>query len=138
MQPVNNRFPKQLRLTANKDISTLFLTGKAFFVYPFRVVYLIIPCSVNNSAALPKMAPSVSKRKFAKAPDRNHIKRLIKESYRTNNNDLLQACNNAKCSIHILYNYSPSEILSYLQFKQAMQSSLQQLIKILDANKEKV
>ena len=81
---------KKERLKSRKAIEQLFADGKSFSLFPFKVVY---QKTVNNSEpqiAAPKLqtAFSVSKRYFKKAVHRNRIKRLMREAYRLQKNEL--------------------------------------------------
>lgn len=59
--------------------------SKSFSAFPLRVVYrLVTPEQSTNSLLI-----SVPKRQFKHAVDRNHVKRQIREAYRTNK-ELLQ------------------------------------------------
>lgn len=77
----NQRFYRGERLKSEKSISFLF-SGKAnsYAVFPVRIIWTI------QEAERPKFPMqvtfSVPKRKFAKAPDRNLLKRRLRESYR--------------------------------------------------------
>ncbi|MFO7825184.1 MAG: ribonuclease P protein component [Cyclobacterium sp.] len=73
------KFSKQERLHSKKLIKELFDKGSSFFLYPFKVIYLEKDGLSNN-----QLLVSVSKKKFKKAVDRNHIKRRVKEAYRLN------------------------------------------------------
>jgi ribonuclease P protein component len=126
MQPVNNRYGKAMRLTANKDITALFLTGKAFFVFPYRVVYQMQPPAAEANSIL-KMAPSVSKKKFKRAVKRNYVKRITREAYRTQCQVLQQLCMDNKTQLHIVLQYTHPEILSFAEIQKAMVNIIEQL-----------
>lgn len=75
---------KPERLNSQKIISKLFdrksKDTQSFLVFPFRVVVLQ---EEPQELAYPEILISVSKRTFKKAVDRNRVKRLTKEAYRT-------------------------------------------------------
>ena len=83
------------KLKSKKGIDQLFSDGKSVSAYPLRMVYL-----KNNTSN--KVGVSVSKRNFKNATDRNRIKRLLREAYRLNKNELLEA-NITDYSFMILY-----------------------------------
>ncbi len=84
-----NTFKKQERLNSKRLIEKLFKEGNAFLVYPFRVVYMINNDENFDHIKVPvQVLVSVSKKKFKSAVKRNRIKRLMRESYRTNKHDL--------------------------------------------------
>ena len=70
---------KQERLKSKKLIEQLYKKGKSIKVFPFRMVYL----QIEHTSKYPvQVGVSVAKRNFKKAPDRNRLKRLMRETYR--------------------------------------------------------
>lgn len=70
---------KQERLKSKKLIENLYKNGKSIKVFPFRMVYL----QIEHTSDFPvQVGVSVAKRNFKKAPDRNRLKRLMRECYR--------------------------------------------------------
>ncbi|WP_132779323.1 ribonuclease P protein component [Sphingobacterium alimentarium] len=80
-------FTKEERLCSKSKIDSLFHGGSSFIIYPFRVVYFVRP--VTSSTHPVQAILSVSKRRFKRAHDRNRIKRLMREVYRLQKNELL-------------------------------------------------
>ncbi len=74
------RFGKKEKLKSKKEIDLLFTAGTPITQYPIRLIYhtKTIPSHCTT------VAVSVGKRNFKKAVQRNHIKRLLRESYRKN------------------------------------------------------
>lgn len=70
---------KQERLKSRKIIGRLYEEGNSVKAFPFRMVYLQTEHTSNFPA---QVGVSVSKRNFKKAPDRNRLKRLMRETYR--------------------------------------------------------
>lgn len=99
-QKADKKFPKTDKLCSNKDIEELFLKGKSFIVYPLRVVYYFQDVKDIDKYSISVLI-SVSKKKFKRAVKRNRIKRLIRESYRLNKNDLI--INNKSLNIAFIY-----------------------------------
>ena len=79
---------KQARLKSRKVIDQLFKGSKSFTVPPFRVIFQCTKLPVNPAAIQLQAGFSVSKRHFKKAVDRNRIKRLMREAYRLQKNEL--------------------------------------------------
>ncbi len=82
-------FTKSERLCSRALIGALFNQSKSFLVYPVKVVYLQLDGEQKKfcDSSL-QVLISVSKKKFKRAAHRNKIKRLMRECYRTNKNDL--------------------------------------------------
>src|SRR5512133_1995795 len=75
-------FYKAERLVHRTEIDRLFHDGLAFNISPLRIIY-----QSRDTEGI-KVLVSVPRKKFKKAVHRNRIKRLIRESYRLNRNDL--------------------------------------------------
>ncbi len=71
-------------LRSKKEIQELFDHGSSFFLYPFKIHYIPLDNSENTRVLF-----TVSKRNFKKAPDRNLLRRRMREAYRLNKNILL-------------------------------------------------
>ncbi len=72
-------FKKAERLSKEKTIQELFNRGSSFYLYPFKVMYMLNP---DQSVTAPQVLISVSSRNFPRAVDRNLIKRRMREAYR--------------------------------------------------------
>lgn len=79
-------YPKTEKLKSKITISSLFSEGKSVSKFPLRLVY--VPVDLPEGQKI-KMGVSVSKRNFKKAVDRNHFKRILRETYRLNKHILL-------------------------------------------------
>ncbi|MGJ8682988.1 MAG: ribonuclease P protein component [Nonlabens sp.] len=74
---------KETKLKSKKAIEQLFTDGNSIRKGPVRCVFQLVDGEMPH-----KIGVSVSKRFFKKAPDRNRVKRLLREAYRLNQHDL--------------------------------------------------
>jgi ribonuclease P protein component len=123
---------KKDKLKSRKAIEQIFKEGKSFAVFPFRVLYLEAPAS----SPLPTInyplqtAFSVSKRYFKKATDRNRVKRLMREAWRLQKNNLAQQINNKNLKVFIVY--TGNELPEYEVVFEKITAVIKRLIKIND------
>ena len=73
--------PKAERLYLRSSIDRLFAEGKGFVVFPYRVVWRIVP-DVETQPARVCIMTVAPKKKFRHAVDRNLEKRHLREAYR--------------------------------------------------------
>jgi len=83
-------------LKGKKNFEELIHKGTSFYVFPFRVVFMLsaneaeIEDKNETKATLcVRLGISVPKKKFGSAVDRNKIKRQLREAYRLNKETLL-------------------------------------------------
>jgi len=79
---VSLKFSKKEKLKSRKAIQELFRARQSIHVFPLRLIWKKMEMPLSKSPA--QFAVSVPKRAFAKAVDRNRIKRIIREVYRLN------------------------------------------------------
>jgi len=120
-----NSFSKPEHLCGEKLITLLFTQGEAFIAYPLRVVYLIEPKKDNSTASV---MVSVPKKRFKRAVKRNRLKRLMREAYRLNKQEILEKLNEKELQIHVAFNYVSDEIMDFAQIEKKMKVALQKLI----------
>ena len=85
---MKNGFNKSQHLCGETTISQLFREGKAFLVFPLRVVYRVEERVEGDKRATVRVLTSVPKKQFKHAVDRNRFKRLIREAYRLQQHEL--------------------------------------------------
>lgn len=103
-------FPKEEHLCGEIRINKLFTEGKAFIVYPIRIVYRI---DEKNDDVPLKVLVSVPKKRFKRAVKRNRIKRLMREAYRLNKIPLINIVEAKHLNLHIALNYVSNEEVDY-------------------------
>ena len=114
------------KLKSRKTIEQLFSEGKSLSAYPIRAVYVFS----NNYNHL-QTGFSVSSRNFKKAVDRNRIKRLLREAYRLQKNDLEKSILAKACRLSIFLIYTGKELPTYSEIYNACGSILQRINKIV-------
>lgn len=97
---MRNTFNKAEKLKKKKYIDLLFRSGRSISEYPIRLVYL----ELDHDSETPVQAGvSVSKRNFKKAVERNRIKRLLREVYRTNKHIVYESVHTKKYLFMFIY-----------------------------------
>lgn len=122
----DNRFHKNEHLKNVSVIESIFSKGKSFAVYPIRLIWVTLP--LNDDKVPFQITISVPKRKFAKAVDRNHIKRKIRESYRLNKHilfDKLEPDNTQQWAMVFIYTGKKDPV--YADIEQSMKGILTRL-----------
>jgi ribonuclease P protein component len=74
---------------------------------------------------------TVSTRHFKRAVDRNRIKRLMRESYRLQKNNLLNELQETRKSLAVFFIYTGNELPEYKDVFEKTGSALQRLEKII-------
>jgi ribonuclease P protein component len=95
-------FSKKEHLCGEIRVNKLYASGKAFIVYPFRVVYAIVP---EQQDVPVKVLVSAPKKRFKHAVDRNRLKRLMRESYRLNKIILVDVAAEKNLKLQLAFNY---------------------------------
>jgi len=119
-------FPKSERLNSKIKIDRLFTEGKAFLVYPLRTVYFV---SSENPSGV-EVLISVPKKKFKRAVHRNRIKRLIREAYRLNKNELSDVVLSGQRQMQVAFLYVADREINFHELNDKMKQILDQLKKI--------
>ncbi|MBL7697206.1 MAG: ribonuclease P protein component [Chitinophagaceae bacterium] len=109
---------KNERLKSRKLIGQLFSEGKSIAVYPLRLLY-----SVNPAPDSPQAGFTVSSKNFKRAVDRNRIKRLMREAYRLNKNELKKD----GAALTLFFIYTGKDIIDF----ESMCTKIQELFKKL-------
>lgn len=108
---MNQTYPKTEKLKKKKYIDLLFSEGRSVSKYPLRLVFV----PVKDLEMPLQMGVSVSKRYFKKAVDRNYFKRVLRECYRLNKEQLL---NNLNEPYVMMFFYQTKDRLTYQEIEQ--------------------
>ena len=121
-------YNKKEKLKSRKQLEQLFSAGKTFTVFPLKIFYELNDAQDN----ILKTGVGVSKKYFRKAVERNRIKRLLREAYRTEKTELLNYIQQNKKQIALFFLYIDKSLPDYNLLKQKMQQAIEKLIKVLD------
>ncbi len=133
---------KSERLKSRKQIELLFSEGKKFAVAPFRIIYLINSQLAtdnkhpdkyrevtDNKQSFLHFGVGVSAKNFKKAVDRNRIKRLTREAWRLQKNDLKEKLKASGIQMNVFFIYTGKEISDYTFVFEKTSTAIKKLIK---------
>ncbi|WPR73909.1 ribonuclease P protein component [Algoriphagus sp. NG3] len=126
---MNYRLPKSERLHADKLIKELFNEGSSFFLYPFKVQFLVKNETGNGTS---QVLFSVSKKKIKKAVGRNFVKRRIREAYRLNK----YLIPSTAPTMSIGFVYVSSELMEFSEIQTKLILALKKLASIVSENQK--
>ena len=119
-----HNFPKNTRLTNKKSINNLFKSGTRLSEAPFLVFWNYSHLHDEKI----KVLITVSKKTFKLAVDRNLIKRRIRESFRTQQNELVAILSQKNKSINIAILYNDTGLLKFNNVEKKIKLTLNRLI----------
>jgi ribonuclease P protein component len=123
-------FTKEEKLKSRKAIEQLFKEGKSFSGFPFRVLW-----KFGEKAEVPLQTGfAVSSKNFKRAVDRNRIKRLMREAYRLQKNELQDRLKQQQKYLAVFFIYVGNEIPDYPLIFEKTGNVLKRLIKISNEN----
>lgn len=128
MTQLNFTFPKKEKLKSKKLIEQLFTEGKTVTNFPIKLIYL--SCTLENTPL--KVGVTVAKRNFKSAVDRNRIKRLLREAYRSNKHIVY---NNIEGDYALLFLYIGKQMPEYETIEKSTIAVLTKLQKKLSDEK---
>ena len=126
-----NSYPKQEKLKSRKALDELFATGKSFTVFPIKVFYTLNPSdqTLYNKTGV-NAGVGVSARIFKKAVERNRVKRLLREVYRTQKQELASTIELKKLHASVFFLFIGKELPELADLKKPMKKVLEKLIGI--------
>ncbi|HEX5154616.1 MAG TPA: ribonuclease P protein component [Parafilimonas sp.] len=121
-------YNKKEKLKSKKQLDQLFQNGRSFTVFPLKLFYALAEEQDN----VIKTGVGVSSRHFKKAVQRNRIKRLLREAYRTEKQPLHAYLNNNKKQLVLFLLFIDKELPQYALVKEKMKLCIQRLIHVLN------
>lgn len=126
---------KTERLKSRKAIQALFTAGKSFSLFPFKVVYTVIPLAEDVPFTGLQAAFTVGKKYFKRANARNKVRRQMKEAYRLQKLALQQQVMDQQVNMHVFIVYLGNALPVYTEIYERMGLLLKRLQKNLHETK---
>jgi ribonuclease P protein component len=117
-------FKKEEKLKSRKLIEILFKEGKRIKSFPIQIVYLQID---HLQDYFVQAGFSVPKKQFKRAVDRNKLKRLMREAYRLQKNQLPDIIKNKEKKYIIMFIYMSDKITPYKKIESTIDKLLKEL-----------
>ena len=134
---MKDTFTKAERLCSQAAIDWLFDgQGNSFSVWPFRIVFKANLLTTDDAdVPLPRLLISVPKKRFHHAVDRNRVKRLVREAYRTHKQPLVEAVRAYRMDVCIAVIYLSDVLPSATETEQRVTLALARIAKMLGDGK---
>ncbi|WP_276504339.1 ribonuclease P protein component [Terrimonas pollutisoli] len=119
---------KKERLKSRKQIEQLFSSGQRFIIPPFRIFYSFQQAggSISLQAGF-----AASSRVFKTAVERNRVKRLTREAYRLQKNELQAQLKEQNQKLNVFFIYIGKEMPAYEEVYKSIQLALTRLTGIV-------
>jgi ribonuclease P protein component len=126
---------KEERLKSRKQIDQLFDKGKSFVVAPFRIYFIVNSESpIQKGESRLKFGTGVSAKNFKKAVDRNRIKRLTREAWRLQKNEIREKTSETQKQLNVFFIYTGKELPDFTTVKEKVAIALKKLADKIDEN----
>ena len=117
---------KEERLCSHTVIEKLFSEGESFFIFPFKVVFII---RKKDDCVSAQAAFAVPRKVCKRAVDRNAVKRKMREAYRLNKQILYSSLKDLQVSV--MFIYVGKEKKDTLKIENSISQCLSKLSKIV-------
>jgi len=119
-------YNKKEKLKSRTQLEAIFTSGKSFSVFPIKVFFLEAETTQTERI---KVGVGVSARHFKKAVHRNRIKRLLREAYRLEKQNLHQQLNEQQKQFAVFFLYIDKEMPAYEVLRGKMKEAIEKLMK---------
>ena len=117
-------FPKQQKLCNETAIKEMFSNGESFVIPPIRLIWKE---EVDSDSVAIKSIIVVPKKQLKLAPDRNVVRRRMKEAYRLNKAEIEDFLVDKNKQLNIAITYQNEKILSYKVIEEKIKLILDRL-----------
>ncbi|MFZ6025356.1 MAG: ribonuclease P protein component [Bacteroidota bacterium] len=117
-------YNKKEKLKSRTQLEAIFASGKSFSVFPVKVFFLETGASQSEKV---KAGVGVSARHFKKAVQRNRIKRLLREAYRLEKQDLYKQLAAQQKQLTVFFLYIDKEMPAFEVVRKKMKDCLAKL-----------
>ena len=114
---------KKQRLKSRKSIEELFSAGQTIVSGQLKAFYKLTASSL-------KFGAGVSAKNFKKSVDRNRVKRLLRESWRLQKNNLEETLTEKNKGLNVFVLYTGKELPDYNVVSRSTGELIQKLLKI--------
>ncbi|MEO6229975.1 MAG: ribonuclease P protein component [Ferruginibacter sp.] len=104
---------KNERLKSRKAIDQLFKEGKSLSLFPIRIIYQKTIQPQHTTGFNLQSGFTVSTKHFKRATDRNRTRRLMREAYRLQKNELQQTLTDKEIKLDVFFIYVGKEVPDY-------------------------
>lgn len=130
---MNNTFTKPERINSKSLIDKLFAgSNPSMAMFPVRVVFMKVEKGHFGKDIPAAILISVPKKRFHHAVDRNRVKRLVRESYRTQKHQLWDYLKDKDYDVAIAYVCITDQLPSFRKVHKTVGKSLARIIEKLD------
>jgi len=129
------KFSQAEKLKSRKVIQELFEKRNSIHIFPLRLIWG--PITPRTNAYPAQFSVTVPKRKFAKAVDRNRIKRVIREAYRLNKPDFYQHIAPFDQQFGLMFIYTGKKQPTIKELEKSLKRIRKKMVRELTGNKGK-